>query len=132
MKGKVTDATSKNPLSGATIYFVNNTGKTIETTTDNAGNFTYDCSKGIFFNVSHVGYESKKIEIKNCDESILVSLFQNVGTLGEVEVTATSNQNKSILYQPVSITKLTPVEKNNLMQIKYNTNLLWDNILQRI
>jgi iron complex outermembrane receptor protein len=110
MKGKVTDATFKSPLSGATIYFENNSGKTIKTTTDIAGNFIYDCSKGSFFIVSHVGYESKRIEMKNCDESILVNLFQKVGTLGEVEVTATSNQNKSILYQPVSITKLTPLE----------------------
>ncbi|MEI9957155.1 MAG: TonB-dependent receptor plug domain-containing protein [Ferruginibacter sp.] len=30
--------------------------------------------------------------------------------MGEVEVTATSSQNKAILYQPSSITKLSPVE----------------------
>lgn len=106
IKGKVTDATSRNSLSGATIYYANKAG----TTTDANGDFSIDCRNGSFFIVSHVGYESKRIDIKNCEDNILISLSQTFGTLGEVEVTATSNQNKSILYQPASITKLTPVE----------------------
>ena len=105
LKGKVVDAATGVTLSGATITYASK-----GTTTDKGGNFAVDCSKTSFIIVSHVGYESKRIPIKNCDEALNISLSPANETLGEVEVTATSNQNKSILYQPSSITKLSPTE----------------------
>ncbi len=107
LKGKVVDANTGNVLAGATITYA---GK--GTTSNNDGSFTVDCSKASFILVSHVGYESKRVAIKNCDDAITVNLSLTAGTLGEVEVTATSNQNKSLLYQPAAITKLTPLELN--------------------
>ncbi|MES1223583.1 MAG: TonB-dependent receptor, partial [Bacteroidota bacterium] len=56
------------------------------------------------------GYETYKATIKNCDDEISIALVSSGKSLNEVEITATSNQNKSILYQPSSITKLTSVE----------------------
>lgn len=119
LKGKVVDAATKNILTSATITFAGKGG----TATDKDGSFTIDCSKTTYIIVSHIGYESKKVSIKNCDESITVSLDPVAGTLGEVEVTATSNQNKSLLYQPTAITKLTPLE------LKRGTGLFLDDAI---
>ena len=106
LKGKIVDAENNNPLAGATITGVGATG----TTSDNEGNFSFDCSKATSITITHVGYELRKLTIKNCDEVLNIRLSPTAGTLGEVEVTATSNSNKSLLYQPASISKLTPVE----------------------
>jgi len=106
LKGSVTDAATGKILSGATITYNGKAG----TTTDKNGSFSVDCNKAPVIFVSHVGYETKKIIITNCNEDLAVSLTAVAGTLGEVDVTATSNQNKSILYQPSSIAKLTTTE----------------------
>ncbi|MBS1510619.1 MAG: TonB-dependent receptor [Bacteroidetes bacterium] len=106
LKGKVVDAVSGAVIPGASVSFAGNTG----TTTSKDGGFSVDCSKATSIIVSHVGYESKRVLIKNCDDFVTVTLSPSNETLGEVEVTATSSQNKSILYQPSSITKLSPVE----------------------
>ena len=119
LKGKVVDATTNNLLTSATITFSGKGG----TATDKDGSFTVDCSKTSYIIISHVGYESKRVSIKNCDESITVSLSPVAGTLGEVEVTATSNQNKSLLYQPTAITKLSPLE------LKRGTGLFLDDAI---
>ncbi len=116
LKGKVVDAATGKILTSATITFAGKGG----TATDKDGNFAIDCSKTAFIVVSHVGYESKRVAVKNCDEAITVSLDPVDGTLGEVEVSATSNQNKSLLYQPASITKLSPLE------LKRGTGLFLD------
>jgi iron complex outermembrane receptor protein len=42
--------------------------------------------------------------------NLQVSLAPVGKSLEEVELSATSNSNKSVLYQPLSITKLTPKE----------------------
>ncbi len=106
LKGKVVDATTGTALSGASVSYAGKSG----TTTDKEGGFSVDCGKISYILVSHVGYEYRRMQIKNCDDMITVSLTPVAGTLGEVEVTATSSQNKSLLYQPASITKLTPLE----------------------
>jgi iron complex outermembrane recepter protein len=119
LKGKVVEAATGNTLAGATITFA---GKAIATS-DKEGSFAIDCSKASSIVVSHVGFESRKVVIVNCDDNITVSLMPGVSTLGEVEVTATSAQNKSLLYQPVAITKLTPLE------LKRGTGLFFDDII---
>lgn len=119
LKGKVVDAATNNILTSATITYAGK-GATV---TDKDGGFTVDCSKTSYIIVSHIGYESKRVSIKNCDESITISLSPVAGTLDEVEVTATSNQNKSLLYQPAAITKLTPLE------LKRGTGLFLDDAI---
>jgi len=106
LRGKVFDAVTKSPLAGATITAAGNR----TTTTGKDGIFTVDCSKTNYVTVSFVGYETHKEAIKNCDEEISIGLVAASKSLDEVEITATSNHNKSILYQPSAITKLTPAE----------------------
>jgi iron complex outermembrane receptor protein len=119
LKGKVIDAASGNAIAGVSLTYA---GK--GTITDNDGIFAIDCSKISFIIVSHIGYESKKVQIKNCDDGITVSLSIAAGTLGEVEVSATSNLNKALLYQPSAITKLTSVE------LKRGVGLFLDDAIQ--
>jgi iron complex outermembrane receptor protein len=103
--GKVVDASTSHPLSGATVTFQNKNS----VTTDQDGNFTVDCSKNNRITVSFIGYEPKQQSV-NCNEELVISLTPSSGIMTNVEITATSTQNKSILYQPASITKLNTVE----------------------
>ena len=106
IKGKVFDAGTKVPLSGATISFSGKGG----TTTDASGAFSVDCSKITTITISFVGYENYAHTIKSCNDDLQIGLIPADQKMNEVEITATSNQNKSLLYQPLSISKLTPVE----------------------
>src|SRR5258705_13976315 len=100
LKGKVFDASNNNPLTGATISLA---GKAA--TTDNGGVFSIDCNKLSELTVSFVGYETYRQKIRNCDEELKIGLISSDNTLNKVELTATSNQNKAIVYQPASIIK---------------------------
>jgi len=105
VKGKVTDAANNNPLSGATISF---NGK--NASTDKDGMFTVDCSKATTITVSFVGYETVNYSIKNCNDDITISLSSTATNLTAVEIATTSNPNKSALYQPAAIAKLSTPE----------------------
>lgn len=119
VSGKVMDAGNNSPLLGANITL--SSGGTI--TTDKDGQFTVDCSKTSVITVSFVGYETVRYNIKNCNDNIKISLTQVASNLNEVEITATSNPNKSLLYQPSSITKLSAVE------LKRSTGLFLDDAI---
>src|SRR5258705_5080174 len=123
LKGKVVDNATNNPLSGATITVA---GKNVAST-DKDGMFSVDCKNGGIITISFVGYEAQKKTIANCNEEINISLAVSSNTLDNVEITATSNENKSILYQPSSITKLTPTELKRgdglFMDDAINTNV---------
>jgi iron complex outermembrane recepter protein len=119
LKGKITDAATGKALAGATVSM----GK-VTTTSDNDGAFTIDCNKTSSIIVSFVGYETQKNTIKNCDEMLTISLVALSKSLDEVEITATSNLNKSLLHQPASITKLSTVE------LKRGLGLFLDDAIQ--
>lgn len=106
VKGKVVDEGSNNPLIGANISFSDGGSAS----TDKDGIFTVSCNKTITLTISHVGYEPAKYTVRNCNEDFRVSLTPKASNMGEVEITATSNQNKALLYQPSSITKLSTTE----------------------
>jgi len=105
VKGKVIDAATNTPLLGANI---SSNGST--SSTDKDGMFTVDCSKATTITVSFVGYETVKYNIKNCNDDIRISLSSTVSSLNEVEIATTSNPNKSALYQPAAISKLSTPE----------------------
>lgn len=105
IKGKVVDASTNNPLSGATISFQNRQ----VTTTDANGNFRISCNQPTRITVSFIGYEPKQ-EAINSNEEVVIALTPSNSTLATVEITVTSSENKSILYQPASINKLNTVE----------------------
>jgi len=109
IKGVVTDASGSTPLSGATISVA---GKAVATSDAN-GAFSIPCNGGnTEISVSFVGYGTVKYTVKDCDVNLQVTLNEAGSTLGNVEITATSNQNKSLLYQPASISKLNRAELN--------------------
>lgn len=106
IKGKIFDQSTNTPLAGATIA---GAGKNI-TTSDKDGAFTIECGKVNNISITFVGYETLSVTIKNCDETLNIGLTPSSQYLNNVDLTATSEKNKSLLYQPVSITKLTPVD----------------------
>jgi iron complex outermembrane receptor protein len=105
VRGKVVDATTNNPLVGATISAQ---GKAL-TTTDASGAFSIACPSAAI-SVSYVGYETVTQSIADCSANLTISLATSNQVLKEVEITATTVQNKSLLYQPVSIAKLGSTE----------------------
>jgi iron complex outermembrane receptor protein len=105
ISGKVIDARTNIPLAGASISIPGN--KII--TTGLNGAFTISCSENVVITVSYIGYQTQKVKTA-CNEDITIAMSESVNTLENIEITATSNQNKSLLYQPVSITKLSETE----------------------
>lgn len=97
----ITDARTKTSLAGASIKL---NGKTVVTTNDK-GIITTDCST-TEIEVSFIGYETRKISTKNCKIPEQISLTPSASSLEDVEISATSNSNRSSLAQPISITKL--------------------------
>ncbi|MCX6205289.1 MAG: TonB-dependent receptor [Bacteroidetes bacterium] len=119
IKGKVLDSKTKTPLAGASIK-VNGKSAMIS---DSLGNFSIDCSGKEAVTVSYVGYATAQKIIVDCNTVLDFSLTPVHQQLDNVEITATSNQNKSTLYQPVSIAKLTNTE------LKRNTGLYLDDAI---
>lgn len=119
LQGRVIDATARSPLVGATITVA---GKAI-TSTDKDGRFSIACKPSSEISVSYIGYETKKQTVKNCENELRIALTASHHNLEEVEITATSNRNKLILFQPSSITKLSEVE------LKRSTGLFLDDAI---
>ena len=118
VRGSVFDAYTGAPLSGASVAFSGG-----GTTTDKDGSFTIQCGITNRITVSYVGYDTHIKTIRNCDEALRIALRPVDLPLDEVEITATSNQNKSLLYQPVSITKL------NKTELRRGTGLFLDDAI---
>src|SRR4051812_27103151 len=93
VKGIVVDAVTADPLSGATIIVPGKSG----TSSDKDGRFTIPCGAPNKITVSFVGYEILQYNIQNCDEELRVALVPLSKSLNVVEITATSNPNKSLL-----------------------------------
>ena len=106
LSGKVFDANTNAPLLAANITVQGKGG----TTTDKDGRFVLDCPGTARITISFVGYQTQQLFVRNCEEDLQVGLIQLTHVLDAVEITAVSGENKSILYQPSSITKLTTVE----------------------
>lgn len=106
LKGKITDATNNKAINGATIH-VKGGGIT---TTDENGEFSIECKGASELIVSCINYATVTEKIKNCDDAVNIQLSPGARSLNEVEITATSNKNKSLLYQPSSLVKLDNTE----------------------
>jgi iron complex outermembrane receptor protein len=120
LTGKVFDANTNSPLLGATISVQGSGG----TTTDKDGRFSVPCYGAMKVTVSFVGYQTQQVSVKNCNDDLQIALAQLTHTLEAVEITAVSNPNKSILYQPASITKLTSLE------LKRGLGIFFDDVIQ--
>lgn len=120
LRGRVTDGATGKPLAGASVSF----GKSSGTVTNKDGTFSIDCSKASRITVSYVGYGSYQQIVRNCSEELEIVLQPAGSALQQVEITSTSNLNKSILYQPQSIAKITATE------LKRGNGLFLDDAIQ--
>jgi iron complex outermembrane receptor protein len=103
LKGKIVDKQEKTPLVGATIMVNNSEG----VTTDQNGKFSISCADSVNIKVTFVGYTTVRQKVSCNQNGVLeIAMSSNAQELGKVEVTATSNPNKSQLEQPVSIVKM--------------------------
>ena len=118
-KVKVLDAYSKKPLISATVIIGDK-----KMLTNQLGEFSYTCNPKEFVKISHVGYETKLVINSNCNTDWTIYVEPTVLTLTEVEVTNSTNNNKTLLYQPASITNL------NQTDIKRATGLFFDDAIQ--
>ena len=118
LTGKVYDVSNNRPISAATVSL-----GTKGTITDNNGQFSIVCNKPTAVIVSHVGYRTTRIPVKNCNDELNIGLTASPQNLDVIEITATSNENKSLLYQPQSISKLGEVE------LKRGTGLYFEEII---
>ncbi|MEI6312006.1 MAG: TonB-dependent receptor [Bacteroidota bacterium] len=123
ISGKVIDAESNTPLSNVTITIAG----TKQLATDKEGVFTADCNgDSVLISISYLGYNSYQGKI-SCGSNINIPLTIAADNLNTVEIVATSNPNKVLLYQPVSISKLGETEIKRgagiLMDDAINTNI---------
>ncbi|ULQ55942.1 TonB-dependent receptor [Flavihumibacter rivuli] len=105
-QGKVFDIQSQQPLSGATIRMQGSKART----SDKNGSFNFNCGTAKSLTVSFVGYETITVTIKDCNTPLAIGMTPRSQQLDEVEISAISNQNRQLLYQPVSLTKLSETE----------------------
>lgn len=119
IKGTVYNINNRSPLVGATVQ--SNNGAVA--VTDKNGVFVIECRDSLVLTVSSIGYTNHQTTVKNCEGPLGIGLTPSNTELNEVEITATSASNKSILYQPVSIARLTEVE------LKKQTGLFLDDAI---
>ncbi len=105
LKGTVLDAETNLPLSNTNIVISGGGG----TVTDKNGLFVIECRDSLTITISHVGFTTSKQKVA-CGQELTIKLNPSAKNLNEVEITATSSTQKEVLYQPVSIAKLSPIE----------------------
>lgn len=121
LKGKVVDSSTNEALLGASIVSSN-----AATSTSSTGEFSLPCSDSLELTISYIGYGTVKKKV-TCSDFVQITLVPSHVQLKEVEITATSNSNKALLYQPVSLVKLseTEIKRGNglYMDDAINTNV---------
>lgn len=119
LKGRIIDKGTSQPLQGASVRY----GQEAGTISDRNGEFTIPCSGATDLTVSFVGYQTFTRRVNDCAEQLNIELAASNSTLDEVEITATSELNRSLLAQPSSISKMgTP-------EIKRGTGLFMDDAI---
>lgn len=116
IKGIVRDAETRTPLINATVSVVGAKA----TLTDATGAFSIDCkADSAVLSISYIGYKTYQQKVF-CGNSIDIAMILSSNNLNMVEITATSNSSKELLYQPASIAKL------GTLEIKRGTGLTMD------
>jgi iron complex outermembrane receptor protein len=119
IKGSVFDADSHKPIVGASIHL---NGRE-EAISDPNGNFTILSDSLGEINVIYTGYEAYKSPINDADKALNIGLHHTGNLINEIEITATSTTDKSILSQPASIAKL------GLTELKRGNGLFLDDAI---
>ena len=123
IKGKVVDADNQKPLHNASVTSLGNQNSI----TNKEGEFSINCENdSALITVSFIGYESYQQKVA-CNSSPVIALKISSNNLNAIEITASSNPVKAMLYQPVSIAKIgeTELKRGNgiLMDDAINTNI---------
>jgi iron complex outermembrane receptor protein len=122
LTGKVVDQTN-NPIALASVS-VNGTFKT---STNDTGEFTIACSDSFTITITALGFTTYSNTVACNSEPLVIQLNLKNVSLDEIEVTASSNPNKSQLDQPSSIVKLSNTELNRTTGLFFddaiNTNV---------
>jgi iron complex outermembrane recepter protein len=119
LQGKVTDAATGKTLSGATVSF----SQKNTVVSNSTGAFSLGCKSPDVISISFVGYKTFRQKITDCNSFLNIALEAAETNLNEVEITATSNKNKTLLFQPASIAKI------SLTEIKRGTGLFLDDVI---
>jgi iron complex outermembrane receptor protein len=119
LKGKILNSQTNKPLAGASVMVNGN----VITNTDAEGAFVVDCQDSLELTITYTNFETIRKKITNCSEELALSMGPQTKSLDEVEITATSNADKSLLSQPVSIVKLNDTE------LKRGTGLFLDDAI---
>ncbi|HEX6916030.1 MAG TPA: TonB-dependent receptor plug domain-containing protein [Chitinophagaceae bacterium] len=119
VKGSVRYAENNDPLPDATVSVAG----IKKTTTNINGEFSVECSgDSLLLSISYIGYDTWQQKVA-CGSQLEIMLNATANNLNTVEITATSNPNKAMLYQPVSIAKLGETE------LKRGAGLLLDDAI---
>jgi len=102
--GRVTEATTNDPLVGINIYVK---GKVIGTTTDNRGNYLLTTVTEPPFTLvfSFVGFQTQEFNITNSRSDLNV-VMSEVSALGQEVVVTASRVEENIMRAPISIEKM--------------------------
>lgn len=121
INGRVTDASNGSALVGASVSISGRTGAV----TGRDGSFSIACSgnAAVELVITFIGYETKRLRVRNCSDAGNITLTPTRNDLDKVEITATTARDKSMLEQPVSITKL------NETELKRGTGLFLDDAI---
>lgn len=114
IEGRVTDATSGEPLEGATVL---ESGTTNGTSTEPDGSFELELTTDIDeITISFVGYSTETVSITNPDEFIEIALEERVIMTGEVFVSA------------LRVDESTPIAYSNINREEIETKNLGQDI----
>ncbi len=113
ISGKVVDAKTNLPLSGANIKIGNNK----IATTNEMGDFTFPCHLDEEIQVSYVSYETFAQKLDNCNTRLIIQLKPKYDNLEEVDIVTSG---RDPLKNPVSEVHL------NSKQIKRSNGLFLD------
>jgi iron complex outermembrane recepter protein len=103
IKGKIIDATSKEPIAGATIHCMQE-GCTCSCTTNFSGEFAIKCTDCQNLLVSSVGYTSQQFMVT--DNTFIISLNALTSQLQEVVLTANRGEGQKRSDAPIAITTI--------------------------
>jgi TonB-linked SusC/RagA family outer membrane protein len=115
--GQVTDAFTREPITGATVFITEEKNGTI---TDVDGTFVLDVNKfPVTLMVSYVGYGKKEVTVESPTTALQISLEEAAGELDEIVVTALgiSREKKSLGYATQEL-------KGNALAANKETNLV--------
>ncbi|MDO9137909.1 MAG: carboxypeptidase-like regulatory domain-containing protein, partial [Lutibacter sp.] len=109
--GTVKEAKTGEPIPGANVKV---SGKSIGTTTDFDGNFSFKVAQNPPFTleISLIGYASTKVEITQSEQRVSVMLDESATALDEVVVSA-SRTPERVLESPVTIERMDVREIKN-------------------